>query len=100
MRGQYLSLSNDRGARFYLTLLKLRTICALMGFVVALIVALLDHRMSARYIGSAYIGLDGLFSLLGLLFDRASIRHFKVPYGLLTVVWLVLAFLLIVKFTR
>jgi len=99
MKGQNLSLSSDRGAGFILTLLKLRIFCALLGFFVALIVALLEHRMSARYIGSAYIGLDGLFSLLGLLFDRASIKNFKVPYGLLTVVWLALAVLLIAKFT-
>lgn len=71
--------------------------CALLAFVSALVVVALDNKFSIRKLAGAYLGLEVLFSLIGVVINWRLGFRFLASYIFLTIFWLVLAILVVVR---
>jgi len=77
--------------RSLLRILIARCCCALLAVFAAGAVLALDQNLSVKNLAGAYLGLDVVFSLIGILTNLRLGFKFLASYLLLTVIWVVLA---------
>jgi hypothetical protein len=65
-----------------------RCCCALLALLTAGAVLALDQKLSAKNLAGAYLGLEVLFSLIGILANLRLGFQFLARYILLTALWL------------
>lgn len=75
--------------------LQARVYCFLLAVAATLAIALFNWNFSPKYVIPGYVGVDALFSFLAIGFNLNVGRAFLVPFTIVTVLWLVAAFLLI-----
>ena len=84
------------------TLFRVRVFSAVLALLAAGGAEFLDqfgspaHHFSLGHLGAAYVGLDALFTFLAIVFYWRAGPRFIALYALLTLVWLTVAFLLLV----